>query len=111
VIKDNANNFQQTSTTISSNYNVGTKAYITYTTGNIEDIKQRIILIRGNTYNMLYNPSFAFPIAKKNTLEVGIEYDSINIGNDDVLKPGFNNIVIKNIGFINNKNSLSITKE
>ena len=110
VVKDNSNNIQSTPTLISANYNIDTKAFIVHTKGTTTDSEDRIKIFRSNNYNNIYNPSFAFPINKKNKVEIGLEYNSINITNDEKFMRGFQNIRISNNGIQGNKNILSITK-
>ena len=111
IIKDNVNNIQTTADTISANYNLNTKAFIVHTKGIVNNVKERISLLTGEDYNNIYNPSFSFPIDKKNKIEVGIKYNSIYIGNDDKIMPGFNNLRISNNGLFGEKINLSITKK
>ena len=110
IIKDNANNIQKTSNLISANYNLDTKAFIVHTKGSATDSKDRISIFRSDKYYELYNPSFGFPIDKKNKVEIGLEYDYINITKDEKLMRGFQNIIISNNGVLGDKTLLSITK-
>ncbi|NOR84862.1 hypothetical protein GQ473_01985 [archaeon] len=111
VVKDNANNIQTTSTIISVNYNLDTKAFIIHTKGTTTDSEDRISIFKSDNYNNLYNPSFAFPIDKKNKVEIGLEYDSIDIENNEIIRQGFQNLRITNNGILGVKNILIITKE
>ena len=111
VVKDNANNIQSTSNLISANYDFDTKAFIVHTKGTTTDSEDRISIFKSDNYNNLYNPSFGFPIDKKNKVEIGLEYDSINIDNDEKIRPGFQNIRLSNNGILGSKTILEITKE
>ena len=111
MVKNNANNIQTIPLTISANYNLNTKAFIIHTKGTTTESENRIKIFQRDDYNNIYNPSFGFSINKKNKVEIGIEYNSINITNDEKLMRGFQNIRIYNNGILGDKTLLSITKE
>ncbi len=109
VLPENPNSIIGTAEKLSANYNE--KAYVVYTKGNAETITNRMALVRGNTFNTVYNPSFAFPIAEKNTIEIGSSYDTIRINGKETLYSGTHRLLINNNGITGGKTILVVRLE
>ncbi|MCK5474482.1 MAG: hypothetical protein KAI53_03685 [Candidatus Aenigmarchaeota archaeon] len=98
IIPDSANSISSSSNKVSINYGVNTKAYIVYTKGIASAVEKRMDIVRNGVFDKAYNPSFGFPIAEKNTIEVGLFYLDINIEQNELLRPGIHQLLINNNG-------------
>lgn len=98
VIPESPNSISSGSNHISANYDENKKAYIIYTKGIASVVENRMALVRKGVFNTAYNPSFGFPIAEKNTVEVGLFYSGIDIKQNELLRPGIHQLLINNNG-------------
>jgi len=111
VISGEPNSITGDGAQLSSNYDEGKKAYLAYTRGSATDIEKRIKLVRNGIFETAYNPSFGFPIAGKNTVEIGLSYDNIDFFQEEILHPGMHRLLIHNDGSAQGKRRLLVRKE
>ena len=98
VIPGSPNSISSSSSHISMNYDENKKAYIVYTKGIASIVEKRMNLVRKGAFNTAYNPSFGFPIAEKNTVEVGLFYSGIDLKQNEFFRPGVHQLLINNDG-------------
>ncbi|NOR85789.1 hypothetical protein GQ473_06750, partial [archaeon] len=86
------------------------KAYIVYTKGDTDTIKNRAPYIQNKQIEKMPNPSFAFGINKKYKIQISLEYTNINITGIPKFGKGYYEIQIENKGKLNQKPIVYIDK-
>jgi len=91
----------------------GNNAYFVLTKGTVETIADKIPEVLSGAFETYINPTFAFPIIKKNRVTVGLDYSDkgINLTGDYKLSPGIYTLIVRNEGVQDGKTVVSIKRK
>lgn len=91
----------------------GNNAYLVLTKGTVETIAERIPDVLSGAFEAYINPSFGFPIIKKNRVTVGLDYSDkgINLTGNYNLSPGIYTFIVRNEGVQNGKTVVNIKRK
>lgn len=91
----------------------GNNVYLVLTKGTVQTLAERIPDVVSGAFETYINPSFGFPIIKKNRVTVGLDYSDkgINLTGDYKLSPGIYTLIVRNEGVQNGKTVVSIKRK
>ncbi|NOQ55368.1 MAG: hypothetical protein GQ477_01035 [Nanohaloarchaea archaeon] len=102
------NGVSSDSDNIDLNASINSKTYLVYTKGDRNTIDSRIPTIISDNFDTVPNPSFGFPLSKKNKIVVSLEYENMDVVSSETFGAGFHDMIIENVGADGNRYLLDI---
>ncbi len=104
------NEISSDSDSMSLNTSINSKTYLVYTEGDRNTIDSRIPTLISDDFDTIADPSFGFPVSKKNMISISLEYENINVVSKGAFGAGFHDLIIENVGGDGNIHILDIRR-
>lgn len=105
------NEVSSDSDSMSLNTSINSKTYLVYTKGDRNTIDSRIPILISDDFDTIVDPSFGFPLSKKNIISISLEYENINVVSKDIFGAGFHDLIIGTGGEDGNRYLIDIRRK